>query len=143
MLERFPPVSVQTRPVKPVAPPQPSNKEARHIPDEEVSFGEAERFSKLRRGDTTVGREKRRSNEREKSRDGDGRSRDRDRSKDRDRSRDRSRDWVRDRKRYYSPDRSNRESTLKDSKKSYSQDYSPTGHKDRHQIVKPRSLKER
>lgn len=49
--ERFPPVVAPVRQPKPVLQqPQPA-KEARHIPDEEVSFGEAERFSRLRRAD--------------------------------------------------------------------------------------------
>ncbi|PSN52538.1 hypothetical protein C0J52_08973 [Blattella germanica] len=48
--ERFPPVAAPVRQPKPVLQPQPA-KEARHIPDEEVSFGEAERFSRLRRAD--------------------------------------------------------------------------------------------
>ena len=53
--ERFPPVATVVRQPKPALPqPQPA-KEARHIPDEEVSFGEAERFSRLRRADGVGG----------------------------------------------------------------------------------------
>lgn len=53
--ERFPPVAAVVRQPKPMLPqPQPA-KEARHIPDEEVSFGEAERFSRLRRADGVGG----------------------------------------------------------------------------------------
>lgn len=53
--ERFPPVVAPLRQPKPVLQqPQPA-KEARHIPDEEVSFGEAERFSRLRRADGVGG----------------------------------------------------------------------------------------
>lgn len=53
--ERFPPVVAPLRQPKPVLQqPQPP-KEARHIPDEEVSFGEAERFSRLRRADGVGG----------------------------------------------------------------------------------------
>nr|CAD7600488.1 unnamed protein product [Timema genevievae] len=51
MSERFPPVvPVVRQPKIPPAHPQ-ASKEARHIPDEEMSFGEAERFSRLRRTD--------------------------------------------------------------------------------------------
>lgn len=40
--ERFPPQAQ----VRPKAPPPHTTREARHIPDEEVSFGEAEKYSR-------------------------------------------------------------------------------------------------
>ncbi|XP_063215937.1 pre-mRNA-splicing factor 38B isoform X2 [Bacillus rossius redtenbacheri] len=103
MSERFPPVAA-VRQVKPV-PQVP--KEARHIPDDEVSFGEAERFSRLRRSDDRVSpvRERPRADrprepERERrSRDRERRSRDRERRSHHERDRrHRTRSRSRDRK---------------------------------------------
>nr|CAD7447840.1 unnamed protein product [Timema bartmani] len=63
MSERFPPVvPVVRQPKIPPAHPQ-ASKEARHIPDEEMSFGEAERFSRLRRTDDRPSPNKDRRNE--------------------------------------------------------------------------------
>lgn len=53
--ERFPPVVAPLRQPKPVLQQPQTAKEARHIPDEEVSFGEAERVSRLRRADGVGG----------------------------------------------------------------------------------------
>ncbi|XP_067000560.1 pre-mRNA-splicing factor 38B isoform X2 [Anabrus simplex] len=58
MLERFPPSAPVRQPKLAPQQPQPS-KEARHIPDNEVSFGEAERFSRLRRADGPVDQRRR------------------------------------------------------------------------------------
>nr|CAD7400680.1 unnamed protein product [Timema poppensis] len=55
-------VPVVRQPKIPPAHPQ-ASKEARHIPDEEMSFGEAERFSRLRRTDDRPSPNKDRRNE--------------------------------------------------------------------------------
>ncbi|GLG98499.1 uncharacterized protein GBIM_05140 [Gryllus bimaculatus] len=103
MMERFPPAA-PSRQAKPSgAQPPPPSKEARHIPDEEVSFGEAERFSRLRRTDN----DRRRSPERERRRPhSPERKRERGREKSRDRSHEKSRDRSREKEKRYSRDRS-------------------------------------
>lgn len=124
--ERFPPVVAPVRQPKPVLQqPQPV-KEARHIPDEEVSFGEAERFSRLRRADGVGGTAA--------ALPGRGAERDRRRTPERDHKRghssevSRSRGYSRE-KRGYSKDRS--PAQYKSNSQRRSRDRSPVRYRNR------------
>ncbi|XP_049846341.1 pre-mRNA-splicing factor 38B-like isoform X2 [Schistocerca gregaria] len=123
MLERFPPVVSPSRPLKQSLPPLQSSKEARHIPDDEVSFGEAERFSRLRRTDAPPPRERRQSPDRA-----------------------RSKERERDRRRAYSSERrSSREKHHRNSRErrsSYSRERSPLRHRERTHVHRTKNGRE-